>query len=76
MKPIQMTIDDDLLKRVDQVTQAMGMARSDFIRRALEDALRSLKISELEEEQRKGYLAHPVTEEEFGDWVSEQAWGE
>ena len=44
MKTIQITIDEELLERVDSATQLQRVARSQFIRTALEDALRQLAI--------------------------------
>ena len=75
MKTIQITIDEDLLQRVDRATQLQRVARSQFIRTALEDALRQLAIDELERKQAAGYRRHPVTPGEFDIWESEQAWG-
>ena len=75
MKTIQITIDEALLKKVDQATHLMKMARSQFIRQALEDALRQLAIEKLEQKQAEGYRQHPVTSGEFDIWESEQAWG-
>ena len=49
MKTIQITIDDTLLKRVDQVTHLTKITRSQFIRITLEDTLRQNAIRELEQ---------------------------
>jgi metal-responsive CopG/Arc/MetJ family transcriptional regulator len=75
MKTIQITIDDTLLKKVDQVTHRKKIARSQFIRQALEDTLRQMAVEELEQKQAEGYRRHPVTSGEFDVWESEQAWG-
>jgi len=75
MKTIQITIDDELLQKVDHATQLQRVARSQFIRKALEDALRRLSIEELERKQSEGYQRIPVTKGEFDIWESEQAWG-
>jgi metal-responsive CopG/Arc/MetJ family transcriptional regulator len=75
MKTIQITIDEALLEKVDHVTREKKIARSQFIRTALEDALRQLSIEDLEQRQMNGYLNHPVTGDEFDVWESEQAWG-
>jgi metal-responsive CopG/Arc/MetJ family transcriptional regulator len=75
MKTIQITIDESLLQKVDQATQLMKVARSQFIRQALEDALRHLAIEKLEQKQAEGYRQHPVAPGEFDIWESEQAWG-
>jgi metal-responsive CopG/Arc/MetJ family transcriptional regulator len=76
MKTIQMTIDEPLLERVDKATDSLGMARSAFIRRALESALQDLAISELERKHIDGYQRQPVKAGEFDMWETEQAWGE
>ena len=75
MKTIQITIDEELLQRVDRATQLQRVARSQFIRTALEDALRQLAIEELERKQAEGYRRRPVAPGEFDIWESEQAWG-
>ncbi len=75
MKTIQITIDDTLLKKVDLVTHRKKIARSQFIRQALEDTLRQMAVEELEQKQAEGYRRHPVTPGEFDVWESEQAWG-
>ena len=75
MKTIQITIDDELLQKVDHATQLQRIARSQFIRKALIDALRQLAIQELEQKHNAGYQRAPVTEGEFDIWELEQAWG-
>ena len=75
MKTIQITIDEELLQRVDHVTALQGVARSQFIRTALESALRQLAVEELERKQAEGYRRNPVMPGEFDIWESEQAWG-
>jgi len=74
MKTIQITIDDQLLLEVDREIQRQGIARSLFIRKALEYTLRRLAIEELERKQAEGYMRYPVTSGEFDVWESEQAW--
>lgn len=76
MKTIQVTIDDALLERVDGLSDSIGMARSAFIRRALELALREFQVAALEQRQISGYQRQPVTAGEFDNWEGEQAWGE
>jgi metal-responsive CopG/Arc/MetJ family transcriptional regulator len=75
MKTIQITIDEDLLHKVDQATNLQGVARSQFIRNALIVALRQLAIEELEQKQADGYRQFPVSQGEFDVWEAEQAWG-
>ncbi len=75
MKTIQITIDEELLQKVDLATHTIKIARSQFIRKALEDALRRLEIEEKERKQIEGYRNKPVTPGEFDVWESEQSWG-
>ena len=76
MKTIQMTIDDELLAEVDQVTQVLQTTRSAFIRSALQLALRQYATQQLEQQHASGYARFPVQSGEFDIWESEQAWGE
>jgi metal-responsive CopG/Arc/MetJ family transcriptional regulator len=76
MRTVQMTLEDSLVKSVDQAVKKLHTTRSAFARLALKDALRNLKTKQLEDQHRKGYLAHPVTRDEVGVWEKEQAWGD
>lgn len=42
---------------------------------ALKGALRNLRVKQLEEKHRQGYLAHPPSREEVAVWEKEQEWG-
>lgn len=75
MKTIQITIDDDMLLKVDRVTHLQQITRSQFICKALEETLRRMMIAELEQKQAEGYRQQPVLPGEFEIWESEQAWG-
>ena len=76
MRTIQMTLDDELVDAVDRVIKKLGTSRSAFTRNALREAINRLKTAELEEQHRKGYERHPVSDSEFGIWESEQEWGD
>ncbi len=71
MRTIQMTLDDDLLKTVDDIVNELKTTRSAFARDALREAVRRYKIRSLELKHRQGYAAHPVNKEEFSDIASE-----
>ena len=75
-KPVQMTIDEPLLKQVDEVVEELGTTRSSFIRDALQMALQRYRIVQLERQQAEGYARHPVVPGEFDIWESEQVWGD
>ena len=69
MSTLELTLDTELLARVDQATQALGISREAFVQQALEQTLRHLAIAELEQKHRAGYEQYPVKPEEFEDWA-------
>lgn len=76
MRTIQMTLDDNLVKAVDQVAKELKTSRSAFTRKALQEALIRYNLEQLERKHRRGYEQHPVAVDEFSDWETEQAWGD
>ncbi len=76
MKTVQMTLDDELLKKVDRVVKRLHTSRSAFTRDALRGALELYAIEQLERKHRQGYERHPVAVDEFSVWEREQTWGE
>ena len=75
MKTVQMTLGEDLVSEVDRVAEQIGTTRSEFTRRALQEAIARLREREMERRQREGYMKKPVKPGEFSDWETEQAWG-
>ena len=71
-----MTLDEKLVESVDKVARELNTTRSAFTRNALQEALDRIKARQLEDRHQQGYAAHPVTEDEFGSWETEQAWGD
>jgi metal-responsive CopG/Arc/MetJ family transcriptional regulator len=55
MKTIQMTIDEELLQEVDTAVDNLGTSRSAFMRQALQQALRQMRIASLERQHVAGY---------------------
>jgi len=76
MKTVQMTLEDELVKSVDQAAKKLHTTRSAFTRLALKEALQNLRVKQMEHQHRQGYQAHPSTREEVGVWEKEQAWGD
>ena len=74
MKAVQTTLDEELVRRVDEVARSLGTTRSAFTREALARALERAREQELERAHREGYERHPVTRDEVADWESEQVW--
>ena len=76
MKTVQMTLEEDLVKAVDQVSKQLQTSRSAFTRMALREALAHYNLKHLEHKHRQGYEKHPVSIDEFLVWETEQAWGD
>ena len=76
MKTVQMTLDEDLVRAIDQVSKQLHTSRSAFTRMALREALERHNIRQLEDKHRQGYEKKPVYPDEFSSWESEQSWGE
>ena len=74
MKTVQMTLEEDLVRKVDREARRLGTTRSAFTRKALRDALGRLAQLELEKRHRSGYAAKPVRPGEFDAWDEEQVW--
>ena len=75
MRTIQMTLDDELVKKVDTIANALHTTRSAFTRNALREAVKQYNIDRLELKHRQGYADNPVNKEEFSVWENEQNWG-
>jgi metal-responsive CopG/Arc/MetJ family transcriptional regulator len=76
MRTVQMTLEEDLVAKVDRAARKLGTTRSGFTRQALREALRRMDVRRLENKHRRGYTAKPVQSGEFDVWESEQVWPE
>ena len=76
MRTVQMTLDEELVKTVDQAVKRLGTTRSAFTRDALREALKKVRIAELERKHREGYERRPAKNDEFSVWEAEQVWGD
>ena len=76
MRIIQITIDDDLVERVDERAKRLGSTRSGFARQALRAALARYEESEAEERHKAGYRRIPPTPQEFAVRDEDHAWGD
>jgi metal-responsive CopG/Arc/MetJ family transcriptional regulator len=65
MKTIELSIDDELLSRVNQTIAQQKTTLAAFIRESLIHYLNRLKIRELEKQHREGYSNYPVQKGEF-----------
>ena len=74
METIQVVLDKKLLKAADLAAKRYEVNRSALIRQALDRHLKYLRELELEDRDRRGYLAHPQREEEFRIWEDAASW--
>ncbi len=76
MKVIQLTMDADLVERVDKRAKRLGTTRSGFTRKVLRAALERYDEAELEERHRAGYRKNPPAKQEFDIPERDHAWGD
>ena len=76
MKVIQLTMEPELVERVDKRAKRLGTTRSGFTREALRVALERYEEVELEERHRAGYCKAPPGRQEFIIPEQDHAWGD
>ena len=76
MKTVQITMDDELVERVDERAKRLGSTRSGFARQALRAALARYEEAEQEERQKAGYRRIPPRRQEFAIPEEDHAWGD
>lgn len=74
MKTVQMTLDEDLIARVDRAARRLKTTRSGFTAQALREALNCIATLQREAQHRRGYAARPLRSREFSAWAAEQIW--
>ena len=74
METIQVVIDSKLRQTADRLAKRKKVNRSALVRDALREYVKRERIREMEERDRRAYLAHPQTEEEIRLWENETAW--
>jgi len=72
MKPLQITMDEALLKRLDADEEVKRDGRSAVVRRAVAEYLRRRRRLQVAESYRRGYASG--VSEELADWVGEGTW--
>jgi len=76
MRTVQMTMDEELVARVDRAARKLKTTRSGFTRLVLRKALNDLALKELVSRYKAGYGEQPVEPGEFDVWENEQVWGD
>lgn len=76
MKPIQVMIDEDLLRRLDADEEVRQLGRSAVLRRAVAEYLRRARAKRITKAYEKAYRGADGLGEEFAGWESEASWPE
>ena len=73
MARIAISLPDEVLEAVEKerLGRSKVLSRSEFIKRAVEQYLRTESERTMEEQYIRGYLEHPETEEELDAWVDQ-----
>jgi len=76
-KPVQVSLDSDLLERIDADPETRSQGRSAFVRRAVEHYLDAKRRADIDEALRKGYAGKAAdAAEEVDDLIEAQTWPE
>jgi len=76
METIQVVLSTKLRRAADIAAKRQKVNRSALIRKALVEHLERARVRDLEEQERRGYLAMPDTDEELQGWDEIAAWPE
>jgi metal-responsive CopG/Arc/MetJ family transcriptional regulator len=76
MKAIQVTFDDELLRKLDTDQEVREFGRSEVLRRAATEYLRRKRRASIAAAYRKGYRTSAGLGEEFVGWENEGEWPE
>lgn len=74
MKTIQITMDEELLARLDKAEEVQKIGRSAVLRRATSEYLARQSRVEIARQYRKAYGANADLGKEFKGWEGEAAW--
>jgi metal-responsive CopG/Arc/MetJ family transcriptional regulator len=73
-KTVEMAFDETLLAQVDETARQFQLSRTDFVRKAIEDALQFYRVKRLEEDHVASYSVYPQTEDEVAEWADIRDW--
>jgi hypothetical protein len=74
MKPIQLLIDEPLLRRLDADEEVRQVGRSEVLRRAAAAYLRRSRARRIAEAYRKAYADRGGLGDDWAGWENEGAW--
>jgi len=76
MKPIQIMMDEELLRRLDRDAEVRRAGRSAVLRRATREYLRRSSAQRIAAAYQKAYAAGDGLGSEFSGWEIEGSWPE
>ncbi len=76
MKPIQILIDAELLRRLDADEEVRRAGRSAVLRRAAAEYLRRSRAKRIAEAYQRAYHHRAGLGDEFAGWEDEASWPE
>jgi len=71
-----MTLEEELLREMDQAVKKLRTTRSALIRESIRQYLKIIRTRQLEAKHRAGYAKHWVGREEFDVPESDRGWDE
>lgn len=74
MKPVQVMLDEDLLRRLAASEEVRERGRSEVVRRAVDDYLRRREREDITNRYRKAYSSTDDLEGELDGWTEEGVW--
>lgn len=74
MKPVQVLLDEPLLKRLDADAEVKRVGRSKVLRRAAAEYLKRSARRRISEAYRRGYAKDRGLGSEWAGWEGEGAW--
>jgi metal-responsive CopG/Arc/MetJ family transcriptional regulator len=74
VKTIQITIDPDLLHKIDNDEETMKKGRSAFLRQAVRYYLEQKRLKSISDKYRSGYTQGLAKGDDLTIWEDEQVW--
>ena len=74
MKNVQVTVDDETLRRVDRMAKPLGLKRSEIVRQALRQWLRHRSVERFEQEWIAALGKRPDEAARADDWLTVETW--